>query len=129
MVDENVSGEQASGDAPEVKNEQVNETAQNVENVENLDVENLVPVEAAVEQAEQQPEPEVEAAHPPVAKPLDPDEQILNDMFESGKTEVTTSELITAGFDTARMSQYAFEVGQFKLSRLLLVMAYKIEKK
>ena len=44
MVDENVSGEQASGDAPEVKNEQVNETAQNVENVEKdtcINVENI----------------------------------------------------------------------------------------
>jgi len=119
MVDENVSGEQASGDAPEVKNEQVNEAAQNVEN--------LIPAEA-IEPAEQ-PEPEIEAAHPPVAKPLDSDEQILNDMFESGKTEVETGELITAGFDTSRMSQYAFEVGQFKLSRLLLVSPYKIEKK
>lgn len=59
---------------------------------------------------------------------LDADEKIINKILESGKIEATTNELITAGFDTSRMSQYSFVVGIFKLTRLLLVSPYKIEK-
>lgn len=60
---------------------------------------------------------------------IDPDENILIAMFDNGKTEVITGELISAGFDTSRMAQYAFEVGSFRLSRLTLLEPYKIEKK
>lgn len=59
---------------------------------------------------------------------FDPDEKIISDMFDAGKTEVTSSELIAAGFDTKRMASYSFSIGQFKLSRLLLVSPYTIEK-
>ena len=103
MVNENESGEdQNSSDAPEVKSEQANEAA-----AETITEPVEIPVEIPV---------------------LDPDEKILNDILESGKNEVTTSELITAGFDTSRMAQYSFSVGQFKLTRLLLISPYKIEK-
>lgn len=104
MVNENEGGEnQNSSDTPEVKNEQVNEAA-----------------EQTIEQA---------PVEIPVEVPLDPDEQILSDIIlESGKNEVTTSELITAGFDTSRMAQFSFSVGKFKLTRLLLINPYKIEK-
>lgn len=60
---------------------------------------------------------------------IDPDEKILSDMFDSGKTEVSINELVSSGFDTSRMAQYSFEIGAFRLSRLLLVSPYKIEKK
>ena len=59
---------------------------------------------------------------------LDADEKIINRILGSGKIEATTNELITAGFDPGRMSQYSFVVGRFKLTRLLLVSPYKIEK-
>jgi len=59
---------------------------------------------------------------------LDADEKIINRILGSGKIEATTNELITAGFDPGRMSQYSFIVGRFKLTRLLLVSPYKIEK-
>jgi hypothetical protein len=59
---------------------------------------------------------------------FDKDEKILSDMLESGKTEVTTNELITAGFDTSRMASYSFQIRSFKLSRLLLISPFSIEK-
>lgn len=63
-----------------------------------------------------------------VVTEFDPDEKIISDMYDSGKTEVTSSELIKAGFDTNRMASYSFNIGQFKLSRLMLVSPYTIEK-
>jgi hypothetical protein len=59
---------------------------------------------------------------------FDPDEKIISDIFDSGKTEVTTSDLVNAGFSVNRISQYSFNIGQFNLSRLLLVEPYKIDK-
>lgn len=58
----------------------------------------------------------------------DPDEKILEAIYESGKRDVLTNDLITAGFDSSRMASYTFSVGKYKLSRLLLVAPYKIEK-
>ena len=59
---------------------------------------------------------------------FDPDEMILKNMYDSGKIEIFTNDLITAGFDTTRMASYTFSVGKYKLSRLLLVAPYTIEK-
>ena len=73
-------------------------------------------------------EPVVEPVVEVVINKVDPDEKILNDFYESGKTEVTSNDLINAGFDSLRISEYAFEIGSFKLTRLLLVSPYKIEK-
>jgi len=58
----------------------------------------------------------------------DPDEKILEEIYNSGKREVLTNDLIVAGFDSSRMASYTFSVGKYKLSRLLLVAPYKIEK-
>ena len=58
----------------------------------------------------------------------DPDEKIINDFYESGKTEVTLNDLAVAGFDTLRTSEYAFEIGSFKLTKLFIAKPYKIEK-
>lgn len=112
MVDEqNVEGSvQNSSETPQVMNEQT------------VAPENQ---EVAQPQAETQETQIQEVVQPKI----DPDEKILIDMFESGKTEVITGELISAGFDTSRMAQYAFEVGSFRLSRLTLLEPYKIEKK
>ncbi len=109
MVDEqNVEGSvQNNSENPQVMNEQ--EVAPVVENQE-----------VAQPQAETQEVVEAKS---------DPDESILIAMFDNGKTEVTTGELISAGFDTSRMAQYSFEVGSYRLSRLLLASPYKIEKK
>ena len=114
MVDEqNVEGSvQNNSETPQVMNEQV------VAPVENQEV--AQPQTEAVQETQIQ-----EVAQPKI----DPDEKILSDMFESGKLEATTGELISAGFDTSRMAQYSFEVGNYRLSRLLLASPYKIEKK
>ena len=98
-----------------------------------------VKTQEEVVEVEQAPTPEVVAEEPDltslVAKSLvvseeglDADEKIINRILGSGKIEATTNELITAGFDPGRMSQYSFIVGRFKLTRLLLVSPYKIEK-
>jgi hypothetical protein len=111
--EENVNGEQQGNtDAPEVKNEQVNE---------NVETETPAEAEAPVEQP----------VHPQIEQPavkLDPDEKILNDMFESGKTEVSTNDLRVADFDMLRAADYSFTIGQFKLSRLTRVEPYLLEK-
>ena len=107
----NVAGQNDSPDAQNVKTEQVEAQVNQPVEPQDLDVtgENSV-VEEQVETR------------------FDPDEKILSDMFDSGKIEVTTNDLIVAGFDTSRMASYTFQVGSFKLSRLLLVSPYKIEK-
>lgn len=105
MEIENVNGESQPGaESQEVKE-------QNAQNDTDIDVtgENSVVVET-------------------VETVFDPDEKILSDFYNSGKTEVTSQELISAGFDTKRMASYSFSIGQFKLSRLLLVAPYTIEK-
>lgn len=61
--------------------------------------------------------------------PEDPDEKILNAIWESGSTLASTTDLVNAGFDTTRMAQYDFEVGNFKLVRLTLLEPYVISKK
>jgi hypothetical protein len=59
----------------------------------------------------------------------DPDEKILQDMYDSGKTQITTNDLIVAGFNTSRITgSYTFNIGRFKLSRLLLLSPYTLEK-
>jgi len=117
--EENVNGEQQGNtDAPEVKNEQVNE---NVETNVAQNTETPAEAEAPVEQPVQ---PQIEQ---PAVK-LDPDEKILNDMFESGKTEVSTNDLRVADFDMLRAADYSFTIGQFKLSRLTRVEPYLLEK-
>lgn len=118
MVDEqNVEGSvQNSSETPQVMNEQT---------VAPTPTDNQ---EVAQPQAETQENQENQVQE--VVQPkIDPDEYILSDMFANGKTEVTTGELISAGFDTSRMAQYSFEVGNYRLSRLLLASPYKIEKK
>ena len=126
MIEENVEKGEAQNDGSDtqnVKTEQVVESA-------------------PVETNEQAPSPDAPSPDAPdldvtgensvveeeVVTQFDPDEKILSDMLESGKAEVTTNELIQAGFDSSRMASYSFQVGGFKLSRLLLVSPYKIEK-
>lgn len=113
MVDEqNVEGSvQNSSETPQVMNEQTAASSNTQEVAQSTDTS-----EEQVQEVVVQPK-------------IDPDEKILSDMFDAGKTEVTTGELISAGFDTSRMAQYSFEIGSFRLSRLLLVSPYKIEKK
>jgi len=109
--EKNVAGQNDSSDAQNVKTEQVVAQANQPAEPQDLDVtgENSV-VDQQVETR------------------FDPDEKILSDMYDSGKTEVTTNNLIVAGFDTSRMASYTFQIGSFRLSRLLLVSPYKIEK-
>jgi hypothetical protein len=60
---------------------------------------------------------------------FDPDERILQEMYDSGKTQITTNDLIVAGFNTSRMTgSYTFNIGRFKMSRLLLLSPYTLEK-
>lgn len=58
----------------------------------------------------------------------DPDEKIISDFFTAGKTEVTSQDLLKAGFDAKRMAAYTFNIGQYTLSRFMLVSPYTIEK-
>ena len=117
MIEENVENVAPQNDSPEAQNVKTEESAN-------------VPVEAVTDQAP--PDLDVTGENSVVEEQIvthfDKDEKILSDMFESGKVEVTTNELIQAGFDTSRMASYSFQVGGFKLSRLLLVSPYKIEK-
>ena len=112
MVDEqNVEGSvQDSSETPQVMDEQT-----------------LAPVE---NQEVVQPQAETQEQVQEVVQPkIDPDEKILSDMFDSGKTEVSVNELVTSGFNTSRMAEYAFEIGSFRLSKLTKLDPYKIEKK
>lgn len=127
MVEENVNEGtvEAPGSDATVKNEQSNETVQNVDAPPAAPA----PVTEVPEQPAAEPaattEPEVTT---PAPAPVDPEEKIISDMVESGKTEVSTGELVSAGFDMQPMNkQYEFSVGKFKLTRLLLVSPYKIE--
>ncbi len=63
-----------------------------------------------------------------VNQEYDPDEVILAEFFDNGKTKVTTNDLLTAGFDTSRMKSFTFQVGRYKLSRQALVSPYIIER-
>ena len=58
----------------------------------------------------------------------DPDEKIISDLYNAGKTEVTYEELCKAGFDKKRTAAYTFNIGEFTLSRFMLVSPYTIEK-
>lgn len=100
---------------------------ENVGGVHNDESQNVMQEEQTT-QIEQTQTQEVNQEEPVQEPKIDPDEKILSDMFDSGKTEVTTGELVSSGIDTSRMAQYAFEIGKFKLTRLLLVSPYKIEK-
>lgn len=58
----------------------------------------------------------------------DPDEIILKNLYDSGKRELSTNDLIVSGIDTSRMASYSFSIGRYKLSRLLLIAPYILEK-
>lgn len=68
---------------------------------------------------------ELTAPPPP---PLSPDEQILDAWLNNGKTEVSMNELIQAGFDGEGLDTHTNIIGRFKLSRLLLVSPFKLER-
>ena len=76
-------------------------------------------VEDQVEQLEEQEQLEA---------PSDNDENILIGFYKSKKFEVTTGDLINAGFNPLRIKAYEFRVGQFLLSRLNSQNPYIIEK-
>ena len=59
---------------------------------------------------------------------FDPDEKILQEFYNAGKTDITSNDLIVAGFTLSRTRSYSFSVGQYRLSRLLLISPYKLEK-
>lgn len=59
---------------------------------------------------------------------FDPDEKILQNFYESGKTQITSNDLIVAGFTLTRTASYSFSIGQYRLSRLLLISPYTLEK-
>ena len=59
---------------------------------------------------------------------FDPDEKILQGFYESGKTELTSNDLIVAGLTLSRTKPYSFHIGQYRLSRLLLISPYTLEK-
>lgn len=95
-----------------VTEEKINENGNKITPSENLDVtgENTVIVE------------EVQVA-------FDPDEDILQGMYDAGQTQVTTNDLIVSGFNVKRVTgAYTFSIGKFKLSRLLLLSPYTLEK-
>jgi len=59
---------------------------------------------------------------------IDKDEEIIKGMYESGKFLVTTSELIKSGIDQDRLEAYGFQIGEYRLTRTLLVSPFTIEK-
>lgn len=76
------------------------------------------PLEAKEEPVEEQPQ----------ELPLSPDEQIIDEWLNNGKTEVSMNELIQAGFDGESLDPHTNIIGRFRLSRLLLVSPFKIER-
>ena len=58
---------------------------------------------------------------------LTEDEKIIDGWLKSGKTEVSTNDLIQAGFDAEIIEPYEYRIGRFLLKRMLLVSPYKIE--
>jgi len=73
-------------------------------------------------------QPEIVAEVPPQEPELTADEKIIADWLKNGKTEATTNDLINAGFEPENIDHYSFLIGRYKLSRMLLVSPYKIEK-
>ncbi len=65
---------------------------------------------------------------PRVEPELSPDEKIIDGWLKNGKTEVSMNELIQAGFEAEELDPHTNIIGIFKLSRILLVSPYKIEK-
>lgn len=76
-------------------------------------------------ETKEEPAPEVPQVVEPV---LTPDERIIDGWLKNGKTEVSMNELIQAGFDAEELDPHTNIIGIFKLSRILLVSPYKIEK-
>lgn len=59
---------------------------------------------------------------------LTPEENIINNWLQNGKTEVSTNELMSAGFNVDEMHPQTNTIGRFKLSRILLISPFRIEK-
>lgn len=89
------------------------------ENNENNENENKETVDVSSEE-----EIEIEE----VEEYVDQDEEIIRQMYDSGKFLVTSSELIKAGIDQDRLEAYGFQIGEYRLTRSLLVSPFTIEK-
>jgi hypothetical protein len=107
------------------------ETTDNVESVGSQTEENTQTAEnqqvESVEQVEQN-EPVVEPVAETPKKPYDPDEYILDAFWNNGKKEVSTTDLISSGFDRSRIHTNNIEVGDYRLHRISTLAPYKLEK-
>lgn len=112
IMEENETTESTAGDNPVPQEEKKQEEAQE---------QNSEPTDLNVTEEESVVIEEVKVEY-------DPDEKILADIFEQGKTTVTTNELMALGFDTERMQPFSFQVGRYKVSRLVMISPYTIEK-
>jgi len=100
------------------------ENAENIENVEkDPQIDSVEPTqENVVEQTEQQPAQEEKPRN------FDPEEYIIDLIWERGKREVSTTDLISSGFDPSRIDAYEIIVGKYRLSRMIALSPYKLEK-
>lgn len=98
---------------------------QHTDNTENIEKEaqsnEVEPIQDNVEQVEQPSEQEK-------PRQFDPEEYIIDAMWEKGKREVSTTDLISSGFDPQRIDAYEIIVGKYRLSRMLALSPYKLEK-
>lgn len=102
------------------------ETEENIQTTENKQVESVEQV-GQVEQVEQN-EPVVEPVAETPKRPNDPDEYILEAFWNNGKKEVSTTDLISSGFDRSRIHTNNIEVGDYRLHRISTLAPYKLEK-
>lgn len=86
------------------------------------------PTQNLTEVLEAKEEPFVYEKEEVKEEPLSPDEQILDNWLNNGKTEVSMNELINAGFDGEGLDPQTNIIGRFKVSRMLLVNPFKIER-
>ena len=70
----------------------------------------------------------LESNNEPIVPELTPEEKIIDTWLQNGKTEVSMNELIEAGFDAEELDPQSNTIGCFKLSRILLVSPFRIEK-
>lgn len=120
-------------DQPQVEPEVVpesNETVSTNIETETPAAENVIPEAPSAVQEPVATEEEVTpiVAEVPVEEEFTPMEKVLADWLANGKTEVSTNELVQAGFDVENNSEYTYVVGRFTLNRLLLVSPFKIQR-
>jgi hypothetical protein len=103
------------------------QNTENTENIENIEkdqqIDKVEPIqENVVEQTEQH------TAQEEKPRTFDPEEYIIDTIWNSGKREVRTTDLISFGFDPSRIDAYEIIVGKYRLSRMIALSPYKLEK-